>query len=97
PAPPLFPYTTLFRSRSLAPWLLPYLKDRPVVLTRYPDGINGKSFYQKDAPGFVPDWIQTIPIWSEDTQRDIDYFVCNDVESLVRSEEHTSELQSRSD
>ena len=69
--------------RSLAPWLLPYLKDRPVVLTRYPDGITGKSFYQKDAPGFVPDWIQTIPIWSEDTQRDINYFVCNDVESLV--------------
>jgi bifunctional non-homologous end joining protein LigD len=69
--------------RSMAPWLLPYIKDRPVVLTRYPDGINGKSFYQKDAPGFVPDWIQTIPIWSEDTQRDISYFVCNDVESLV--------------
>jgi bifunctional non-homologous end joining protein LigD len=69
--------------RSMAPWLLPYIKDRPVVLTRYPDGINGKSFYQKDAPGFVPEWIQTIPIWSEDTQRDISYFVCNDVESLV--------------
>src|SRR6185437_6353900 len=34
--------------RSIAPWLLPYIKDRPVVLTRYPDGINGKSFYQKD-------------------------------------------------
>ncbi|OLD89994.1 MAG: DNA ligase D [Gemmatimonadetes bacterium 13_1_20CM_4_66_11] len=69
--------------RSMAPWLLPYLKDRPVVLTRYPDGINGKSFYQKDAPGFVPDWIQTIPIWSEDTQRDIQYFVANVVETLV--------------
>lgn len=69
--------------RSMAPWLLPYLKERPVVLTRYPDGINGKSFYQKDAPGFVPDWIQTIPIWSEDTQRDIQYFVANDVETLV--------------
>ncbi|HET8713774.1 MAG TPA: DNA ligase D [Gemmatimonadales bacterium] len=69
--------------RSMAPWLLPYLRDRPVVLTRYPDGINGKSFYQKDAPGFVPDWIQTIPIWSEDTQRDIQYFVANDVETLV--------------
>src|SRR6266849_1231231 len=69
--------------RSMAPWLLPYLKDRPVVLTRYPDGINGKSFYQKDAPGFVPDWIQTIPIWSEDTQRDIQYFVCTGVETLV--------------
>ena len=69
--------------RSMAPWLLPYLKERPLVLTRYPDGINGKSFYQKDAPGFVPDWIQTIPIWSEDTQRDIQYFVANDVETLV--------------
>ncbi len=69
--------------RSMAPWLLPYLKERPVVLTRYPDGINGKSFYQKDAPGFAPEWIQTIPIWSEDTQRDIQYFVCNDVETLV--------------
>jgi bifunctional non-homologous end joining protein LigD len=69
--------------RSMGPWLLPYLKNRPVVLTRYPDGISGKSFYQKDAPGFVPDWIQTIPIWSEDTQRDIQYFVCNDVETLV--------------
>ncbi len=69
--------------RSMAPWLLAYLKDRPVVLTRYPDGINGKSFYQKDAPGFVPEWIHTIPIWSEDTQRDIQYFVCNDVETLV--------------
>src|SRR5437660_1673874 len=34
--------------RTIAPWLLPYLKDRPVVLTRYPDGIAGKSFYQKD-------------------------------------------------
>ena len=69
--------------RSISPWLLPYLKERPVVLTRYPDGIHGKSFYQKDAPSFVPDWIQTIPIWSEDTQRDINYFVCGDVESLV--------------
>jgi len=69
--------------RSMGPWLLPYLKNRPVVLTRYPDGINGKSFYQKDAPGFVPDWIQTIPIWSEDTQRDIQYFVANDIETLV--------------
>ncbi|MGH7606099.1 MAG: non-homologous end-joining DNA ligase, partial [Gemmatimonadales bacterium] len=68
--------------RALSPWLLPYLKDRPVVLTRYPDGIAGKSFYQKDAPKFVPDWIQTVPIWSEDTQRDIDYFVAGDVESL---------------
>jgi bifunctional non-homologous end joining protein LigD len=69
--------------RTIAPWLLPYLRDRPVVMTRFPDGIDGKSFYQKDAPEFAPDWIRTIPIWSNDTQRDINYFVCDDVDSLV--------------
>ncbi|OLC70053.1 MAG: DNA ligase D [Gemmatimonadetes bacterium 13_1_40CM_4_69_8] len=69
--------------RAISPWLLPYLKDRPVVLTRYPDGITGKSFFQKDAPGFVPDWIRTERIWSEDTQREIAYFLCDNVESLL--------------
>ncbi|HEV8613082.1 MAG TPA: DNA ligase D, partial [Gemmatimonadales bacterium] len=69
--------------RTMAPWLLPYLKDRPLVLTRFPDGIEGKSFYQKDAPDFTPDWIRTVPIWSEDTQRDIRYFVCDDLETLL--------------
>ena len=52
-------------------------------MTRFPDGIDGKSFYQKDAPEFAPEWIRTFPIWSEDTQRDIRYFVCDDVESLL--------------
>jgi bifunctional non-homologous end joining protein LigD len=69
--------------RAVSPWLLPYLRNRPVVLTRFPDGIEGKSFYQKDAPEFAPDWMRTTPIWSEDTQRDIRYFVCDDVESLT--------------
>ena len=69
--------------RAIAPWILPYLKNRPVVLTRYPDGIEGKSFYQKDAPEFAPDWIRTTSIWSNDTQRDIRYFVCDDEESLL--------------
>jgi bifunctional non-homologous end joining protein LigD len=69
--------------KQISPWLLPYLKNRPVVLTRFPDGIDGKSFYQKDAPEFAPDWMRTIPIWSEDTQRDIRYFVCDDEESIL--------------
>src|SRR4029453_6350218 len=67
---------------TMAPQLLPYLRDRPLVLTRYPDGITGKSFFQKDAPDFAPDWIRTERIYSEDTQRDIHYFVVDDVESL---------------
>jgi bifunctional non-homologous end joining protein LigD len=69
--------------RAIAPWLLPYLRDRPLVMTRFPDGIGGKSFFQKDAPGFTPDWVRTERMWSEDTQREIDYFVCDDLESLL--------------
>lgn len=69
--------------RTIGPWILPYLADRPVVLTRFPDGIGGKSFFQKDAPGFVPDWIRTTRMWSEQAEREIDYFVCGDEASLL--------------
>ncbi|MEO7474492.1 MAG: non-homologous end-joining DNA ligase, partial [Gemmatimonadales bacterium] len=69
--------------RAVSPWLLPYLRHRPVVMTRYPDGIAGKSFFQKDAPGFAPDWIRTERMWSEETEREIDYFVCDDEASLL--------------
>ena len=69
--------------RKIAPSILPFLKDRPVVLTRYPDGIDGKSFFQKNAPDFAPDWIRTEVIWSEGSERDIEYFVCNDEETLL--------------
>ena len=69
--------------RAVSPWLLPYLRNRPVVMTRFPDGIDGKSFYQKDAPEFAPEWLRTVRIWSEDTQREIRYFVCDDEESLL--------------
>jgi len=67
--------------RTIAPWLLPYLQDRPVVLTRFPDGIEGKSFYQKDAPPFTPEWVRTATLPSE--ERDIDYIVVDDVETLL--------------
>ena len=69
--------------REVSPWLLPYLADRPLVLTRFPDGIEGKSFYQKDAPEWAPEWVRTESVWSEHSQRDIHYFVCDDVESLL--------------
>ncbi|MGH7631579.1 MAG: non-homologous end-joining DNA ligase, partial [Gemmatimonadales bacterium] len=68
-------------NRTVAPWLLPYLRDRPVVLTRFPDGIGGKSFYQKDAPPFTPAWVRTAPLPSE--ERDIDYIVVDDLETLL--------------
>ncbi len=69
--------------RELAPWLLPYLADRPVVLTRYPDGIHGKNFFQKDAPAFIPQWLRTERMWSQHAEREIDYFVLEDLDSLL--------------
>jgi len=69
--------------RSIAPWLLAYLRDRPLTLTRYPDGIDGKSFFQKDAPAWTPAWVRTERVWSEDAKRDIDYFVVDDIETLL--------------
>jgi bifunctional non-homologous end joining protein LigD len=68
--------------RQIAPSMLPYLADRPLVMTRYPDGIHGKNFFQKNAPGFAPGWFRTITIWSEGSGRDIDYFVCDDEMAL---------------
>jgi len=67
---------------AVAKWLLPYLQDRPLVLTRYPDGITGKSFFQKDAPEWTPSWVRTQRIHANDVDRDIDYFVVDDLESL---------------
>jgi bifunctional non-homologous end joining protein LigD len=69
--------------RAISPWILPYLRDRPLVMTRYPDGIQGKSFFQKDAPGFGPDWLRKERMWSEHGGREIDYFVCDDEASLL--------------
>jgi len=67
---------------AIAPTMLPYLRDRPIVLTRYPDGIAGKSFFQKDAPEFAPEWVRTERVYSKDTDREIDYFVVDDAEML---------------
>ena len=61
--------------RAVAPWLLPYLHDRCLVLARYPDGIEGKSFFQKDAPDYARDFVRTVAVWSEDSQRELHYFV----------------------
>ncbi len=69
--------------RAVAQWLLPFMRDRPVVMTRYPDGIEGKHFFQKDAPKFAPDWIRRVSLWSAGSERELEYFVADDVESLL--------------
>ncbi|MEO8173422.1 MAG: DNA ligase D [Sediminibacterium sp.] len=58
-----------------APYMLPYMKDRPMSLNRHPNGINGESFYQKDVTGKVPDWIATFP-YHTDEGGDRNFMVC---------------------
>jgi len=59
------------------------LKDRPIVLTRFPNGVNGKGFYEKDAPDGTPSWVKTAPIYSETAKRIVNYIVVNDLDTLV--------------
>lgn len=68
---------------QVAPIMLPYMKDRPQTLNRFPNGIHGKSFYQKDVTGKVPAWIQTHQYYSEADQRQKNFLVCSDEASLL--------------
>ncbi len=63
--------------------MLPYLRDRCLVLTRYPDGIEGKSFFQKDAPQYAHEFVKTVSVWSDDSQRNLNYFVVETREQLL--------------
>jgi bifunctional non-homologous end joining protein LigD len=66
---------------QVAETLLPYLHERPVHMLRYPDGIEGKSFYQKDAPDHTPEWVVTESIESDGEA--IRYIICNDRDTLI--------------
>ena len=68
---------------QVAPIMLPYLKDRPMSLNRYPNGINGKSFYQKDMTGKIPDWIETYLYHSSADDRERNYMVCKKEADLL--------------
>jgi bifunctional non-homologous end joining protein LigD len=67
----------------IAPVLLPHLRDRPLTLKRYPDGVNGPFFYEKRCPHHRPSWLRTAPVWSEGNQEHIRYCVVDDLPSLV--------------
>jgi len=69
----------------MAPKLLPLISDRPLVLTRYPDGVEGDkvSFFEKNAPQGTPQWVKTKIIYSPTSKRDVYYIVCNDLDTLI--------------
>jgi len=68
---------------QVAPYILPYLKDRPQSMNRHPDGINGESFYYKDVTGTAPDWIETFEYKSDSDDRLRNYLVAKDEASLL--------------
>ena len=66
----------------VAPYILPYLKDRPQSMNRFPNGITGKSFYQKDVTGKVPDWIEKVPYTTSDGEHK-NFMLCNNEAALL--------------
>ena len=67
----------------VAPFLLPHFRNRPVTLKRYPEGVYGGAFYEKDAPGFTPRWVKTFPVPRREGGPDINYILINDRRTLA--------------
>ncbi|TMG47146.1 MAG: DNA ligase D [Chloroflexi bacterium] len=65
---------------EVSPFLVPWLRDRPLTMKPFPDGIAGQSFYQKDKPDFTPRWIKS---WRDPEEPDNDYVLANDMATLV--------------
>lgn len=67
----------------IAPHLLPHLRGRPLTLKRYPNGIDGQMFYEKNCPKHRPDWMETAKVWSRGNDRWMYFCVVDDLPSLV--------------
>src|SRR5215472_2939734 len=67
----------------ISPVLLPHLRDRPLTLKRYPDGVTGGFFYEKRCPPYRPDWIKTAPVWSDRYETEIQFCLANDLPSII--------------
>lgn len=86
---PMFPRTGFSKGdlidyyRQVSPWLLPHLRNRPLTLKRYPDGVEGGHFYEKSCPSHRPEWLETAAVWSEGRGEDIHFCLLNDLPSLV--------------
>lgn len=67
----------------IAPVLLPHLRNRPLTLKRYPDGVDAGHFYEKQCPSHRPPWVETAPVWSNHNNRIIDFCLVNNLPTLV--------------
>lgn len=69
--------------QSISQYILPHLKERPQSMNRFPNGIKGLSFFQKDASDETPDWVETQKVFSESSDKYINYIICNDKATLA--------------
>jgi bifunctional non-homologous end joining protein LigD len=86
---PLFPQAGFMKGdliayyARIAPTLLPHLRDRPLTVRRWPDGVEGRTFYEKNAPEHRPDWVETASIYSSGERRRIDYTLVQEAATLA--------------
>jgi bifunctional non-homologous end joining protein LigD len=66
-----------------APVLLSHLRDRPLTMKRYPNGVEGEFFYEKNCPSHRPKWVKTAKVWSESNDRMMNYCLVQDLPTLV--------------
>ncbi|MEI7433786.1 MAG: non-homologous end-joining DNA ligase [Methanomicrobiales archaeon] len=66
-----------------APKILPFLKNRPLTMHRYPDGVGNFDFYEKDAPEGTPGYVEIFPRYSDTANRQVDFVVCNNLDTLL--------------
>jgi bifunctional non-homologous end joining protein LigD len=83
PTPKLRKRDVLLYYLRIAPHILPFLKDRPLVLKRYPNGIDGKFFFQKEAPASRPEWLRTVMIYSDERKAEMPYILADDRADLL--------------
>ena len=67
----------------VAPSLLPFLHDRPLTMHRFPDGLSGEGFFEKDAPEGTPEYVDIFTRWSETAERDVHFVLCNNLDTLI--------------
>jgi bifunctional non-homologous end joining protein LigD len=67
----------------VSPALLPHTKGRPLTMKRYPNGVNGMFFYEKNCPEHRPEWVQVAPVWSAGNNKWMNYCLAQDVPTLV--------------
>ena len=67
----------------MAPRMLPFLAKRPVTMHRYPEGVGGEDFYEKDAPQGTPGYVDIFPHWSDTAGREVRFVVCNNLDTLI--------------